>query len=104
MGVVSLQWHAFIPIFGKVYLDFPSDPNKRRGGVRRTQRLCECCGLCDPQYLIAEAMTLSEMAVLAIDEILLRTEISGRGEEGARRRASEQARRGYGRDKRGPPA
>ncbi len=27
-------------------------------------------------------MTLSEMAVLAIDEILLRTEISGRGEEG----------------------
>ena len=49
-------------------------------------------------------MTLSEMAVLAIDEILLRTEISGRGEEGARRRASERARRGYGRDKRGPPA
>ena len=27
-------------------------------------------------------MTLSEMAVLAMDEILLRTEISGRGEEG----------------------
>ena len=73
-------------------------------------------------------MTLSEMAVLAIDEILLRTEISGRGEEGARRRAfergparvrprqarpsrmtprdftSERVRRGYGRDKRGPPA
>ena len=35
-------------------------------------------------------MTLSEMAVLAIDEILLRTEISGRGEEGARRRAFER--------------
>ena len=96
-------------------------------------------------------MTLSEMAVLAMDEILLRTEISGRGEEGlgvgrpngsgagaaatsaalphdaarlhfgtgpARVRprqarpsrmtprdfTSERARRGYGRDKRGPPA
>ena len=96
-------------------------------------------------------MTLSEMAVLAMDEILLRTEISGRGEEGlgvgrpngpgagaaatsaalphdaarlhfgtgsARVRprqarpsrmtprdfTSERARRGYGRDTRGPPA
>lgn len=32
MGGVSLQWHAFIPIFGTVYPDFPSDPNKRREG------------------------------------------------------------------------
>ena len=32
MGVVSLQWHAFIPIFGTVYPDFPSDPNKHGGG------------------------------------------------------------------------
>ena len=50
------------------------------------------------------AWLLAEMTVLAIDEILLRTEISGSGEEGTRRRASERARRGYGRDKRGPPA
>ena len=50
------------------------------------------------------AWLLSEMTVLAIDEILLRTEISGSGEEGTRRRASERVRRGYGRDKRGPPA
>lgn len=32
MGGVSLQRHAFIPIFGTVYPDFPSDPNKRREG------------------------------------------------------------------------
>ena len=73
----------FIPI------SRPTPINAGRG-LRRPQRLCERCGLCDPQYLIAEAMTLSEMAVLAIDEILLRTEISGRGEEGARRRAFER--------------
>ena len=112
----------FIPI------SRPTPINAGRGALRRPQRLCERCVLCDPQYLITGAMTLSEMAVLAMDEILLRTEISGRGEEGARRRAfergparvrprqarpsrmtprdftSERARRGYGRDKRGPPA
>ena len=49
-------------------------------------------------------MTLSEMAVLAMDEILLRTEISGRGEEGLGVGRPNGARRGYGRDKRGPPA
>lgn len=32
MGVVSLQWHTLIPIFGTVYPDFPSDPNKRGEG------------------------------------------------------------------------
>ena len=82
-------------------------PINAGGGLRRPQRQqrpCERCVLCGPQYLITGAMTLSEMAVLAIDEILLRTEISGRVEEGARRRASERVRRGCGRDKRGPPA
>ena len=54
--------------------------------------------------MIAEAMTLSEMTVLATDEILLRSEISGIEEEGTRRAASERIWRGYGRDKRGPPA
>ena len=38
-----------------------------------------------PPYLIAVAMTFSQMTVLAMDEILLRTEISGMGEEGTRR-------------------
>ena len=63
--------------------------------------LCELCG---PHYLITGAMTLSEMTVLAMDEILLRTEISRMRKEGTRRGASERARRGYGRDKCGPPA
>ena len=78
-------------------------------------------------------MTFPEMTVRAMDEILLRTEISGRGEEedsardvqtgpawvrprqarpsrsgrgggGIQRATSKRARRGYGRDKRGPPA
>ena len=63
--------------------------------------LCELCG---PHYLIAGAMTLSGMTVLAMDEILLRTEISRMRKEGTRRGASERARHGHGRDKRGPPA
>ena len=63
--------------------------------------LCELCG---QHYLISGAMTLSEMMVLAMDEILLRTEISRMRKEGTRRGASERNRRGYGRDKRGPPA
>ena len=54
--------------------------------------------------MIAEPMTLSEMTVLATDEILLRSEISGIEEEGTRRAASKRIWRGYGRDKRGPPA
>ena len=66
----------FIPI------SRPTPINAGRGALRRPQRLCERCVLCGPQYLITGAMTLSEMAVLAMDEILLRTEISGRGEEG----------------------
>ena len=49
--------------------------------------------LCGPHDLIAGAMTLAEMTVLAMDEILLRTEISRMREEGTRRRASERARR-----------
>ena len=49
-------------------------------------------------------MTLSGMTVLSMDEILLRTEISRMRKEGTRRGASERNRRGYGRDKRGPPA
>ena len=40
--------------------------------------------------MIAEAMTLSEMTVLATDEILLRSEISGIEEEGTRRAASKR--------------
>ena len=36
------------------------------------------------------------MTVLAMDEILLRTEISSIGEEGTRRRASKRARRAQG--------
>ena len=60
--------------------------------------------LCGPHDLIAGAMTHAEMALLAMDEILLRTEISRMGEEGTRRRASERARRGHGRDTRVPPA
>ena len=56
--------------------------------TQRPQRLCELFGLCVPQDLIAEAMTFSEMTVLAMDEILLRTEISrmrGRRRRGAGR-------------------
>ena len=49
--------------------------------------------LCGPHDLIAGAMTHAEMALLAMDEILLRTEISRMREEGTRRRASERARR-----------
>ena len=49
-------------------------------------------------------MALSGMTVLSMDEILLRTEISRMRKEGTRRRASERARHGHGRDKRGPPA
>ena len=63
--------------------------------------LCELCG---PHYLIAGTMTLSGMTVLSMDEILLRTEISRMRKEGTRRGASERARHGHGRDKRGPPA
>ena len=63
--------------------------------------LCELCG---PHHLIAGTMALSGMTVLSMDEILLRTEISRMRKEGTRRRASERNRRGYGRDKRGPPA
>ena len=40
--------------------------------------------------MIAEPMTLSEMTVLATDEILLRNEISGIEEEGTRRAASKR--------------
>ena len=114
-----------------------------------------------PTRFDCEAMTFPEMTVRAMDEILLRTEISGRGEEedsardvqtgpawvrprqarpsrsgrgeegfsarrpngpgvgtaatsaalplrkrggGIQRATSKRARRGYGRDKRGPPA
>ena len=57
-------------------------PINSGGGAQSQQRPCERCVLCGPQYLITGAKTLSEMAVLAIGEILLRTEISGRGEEG----------------------
>ena len=46
---------------------------------QRAQRLCERCVLCGPQDLIAEAMTFSQMTILSMDEILLRTEISGMG-------------------------
>ena len=63
--------------------------------------LCELCG---PHYLIAGTMALSGMTVLSMDEILLRTEISRMRKEGTRRRASERARHGHGRDKCGPPA
>ena len=91
----------FIPI------SRPTPINAGRGALRRPQRQqrpCERCVLCGPQYLITGAMTLSKMAVLAMDEILLRTEISRMRKEGTRRRASERARHGHGRDRRGPPA
>ena len=48
-------------------------------------------------------MTFSEMTLLAMDEILLRIEISRMRKEETRRRASGRGRRGCGRDKRGPP-
>ena len=49
-----------------------------------------------PPYLIAVAMTFSQMTVLSMDEILLRTEISDIREEGTRRRTSERARHARG--------
>ena len=58
-----------------------------------------------PTRFDCEAMTFPEMTVRAMDEILLRIEISGRGGRRVTQRAtSKRARRGYGRDKRGPPA
>ena len=57
-----------------------------------------------PTRFGCEAMTFPEMTVRAMDEILLRIEISGRGGGGIQRATFKRARRGYGRDKRGPPA
>ena len=56
-----------------------------------------------PTRFDCEAMTLPEMTVRAMDEIVLRIEISGRGGGGIQRATFKRARRGYGRDKRGPP-